>query len=357
MDPLRRHLRRCRGTAGVSSRARASEEGVHPSTWNRYVARECWARPYEGIAIAPWAPDLDAAALAAVALAHGGAASGPTARWLHGLGPRPPRLEVTIPHARSVRAVAPDPAPPPPPGPGADDEARRADHAARRAVAEGRRWLARCRRIRVRRCRWLCSDDVVIVRGVPTLAPAATALTIAAGHPEQLRPYLIDARHARRVDLDEVRDRLRAVGSLRGRHLVVRTLDELADRHPESILHDEVLTHFEGRGYRPSRAPTTLPTPRGRDVPADIPLRDWKVVIEIEGDLYHRDRAARRRDRDKQSAYASSEWVLIVVDSQIWAEDRERVEADVDAAILAQRRRGIGVDAPLPPHLAVRVGG
>lgn len=120
------------------------------------------------------------------------------------------------------------------------------------------------------------------------------------------------------------------------------------------MFHEEVLTEFERRGYRPSRTPLRIPTPRGRPVFPDLPLLDWLVAVEIDGDRYHRDRDARRRDRERLSAYATTDWAVIIVDHRTWTQLREQIFADADEAILAQRRRGIGCDVPLPPHLADR---
>ncbi|MEX1178883.1 MAG: hypothetical protein WEB09_10510 [Nitriliruptor sp.] len=382
MDPLHRHLRAVRRAAGISSRTAALDEGVHPTSWNRHVVRHRWARPYEGVAIAPWADDEDQTAVAAVAVAHGGAACGETARWLHGHGRRPRELEVAIPHARSVRRVSPDP---PPrrraadpaattnaggaggaPGPGhagddplggpADVEATRAERAAAAADEEARRWHARCRKVRVRRCRWLAPSDVVLLRGVPVLAPVATTLSLAAGAPDHVRGFLVDARHAGQLELAAVRERLAEVRSLRGRHVLVATLEALEDRHLESVFHDRVLAEVERRGYGPSLAPVVLDTPHGRPVQPDVALVAWQVALELDGDRFHRDRDARRRERERLSAYASSGWVVLIVDHRTWTEQRERVFADLDGAILAQRGSGRGRNALLPPHLRTRSG-
>jgi hypothetical protein len=348
VDAWRRFVRACRDTEGVGTRATASAAGLHPSTWRRRCAREGWAFPYAGVAIAPWARHGEVPALAAVAAAHGGALAGATARWRHDLGGRPRVLEVVIPHATPVRAVRPDP-PPVPPLELAVSDAEAAAHAAARAEREDhRRWHARCRRITVRRCRWLRPDDVSLVGGVPVLGVAATAISLAATAPDELRAFLVDARHAGAVDLAEVRTRLADVGPVASRHLLTSTLDDLEGRRPESIFHDEVLTELQRRGYRPATAPMHLPTPRGRPVSPDIPLPDWQVAIETDGDRYHRDRDARRRDRERQSAYASSTWRCILVDHQTWTTAREQVFADIDAAIASQRRLGIGADVEPP---------
>lgn len=350
MDPLRRHVRNARDTAGVATRAAAVNEGVHASTWLRYVRREGWVQPYAGIAIAAWATDQDAATLAAVCAAHDGAASAETARWRHGLGARPRQLEVVIAHERAIRAVAPDPVPAA--RMAGAGEAQRANVAAQQRSREVRRWHQRCRKVRVRRSRWLRPQDVVRLDGVPTLTPVATAVSLAATDPDAVRAFLVDARQAGKLQLAEVWARLAEIGPVRGRHVLVAALEALEDRRPESAFHDEVLSVLEQHGYRPARAPIPLATPHGRSLLPDVPLPAWQVAIELDGDRFHADRAARRRDRERMSAYASTDWKPIIVDFQTWHEDRRRVFADIDAAIKAQRRHGIGRDVPLPPHLS-----
>ncbi|MEX0835495.1 MAG: hypothetical protein WD010_05360, partial [Nitriliruptor sp.] len=328
------------------------------------------ARPYRGVAIAPWASDVDRATLAAVILAHDGAACGRTARWLQGLGERPRGLEVITSHARAVRGVRPDPEPP-----RGEDDAGRAGSAdadvdaagtsgvsteeerRQRLIAhhERRRWHRRCARVEVARSRWFERSDVEVIGGIPTLLPAANALVLARVAPLELRGYLVDARQQRRLDLADLAARLEDVRHLPGRHLLASHLAELGDNAAESAFHLEVLRSLEAAGYRPSREPVRLVTPRGRPLLPDIPLERWRVALELDGDRYHRDRTARRRDRDRLSAYASTDWAVLIVDHQTWMQDRPRVMADLDAAIEQQRARGIGAEH-VPPR-GHRLGG
>jgi hypothetical protein len=314
--------------------------------------------PYEGLAIAPWARDHDAATLSAVASAHGGVAGAATSRWLHGLGRRPRRLEVLIPHARGVRVVAPDPPVHDRAGGGAGARARDATEAldpvaageARAAREERRRWHARCRRVLIRRSRWWSVDDLMIVGGVPVLTPVVTAIALGATHPEDVRAFLVDARHLGVLEFEQVRTRLADLGSVRGRHVVVAALEGLRDRGPESPFHDEVLTELRRRGYLPSSHPVRLTTPSGRELLPDIFLEAWRIPVELDGDAYHRTRDDRRRDRERASAYASIDTPPIVIDHRTWTTDRARVFADLDAIIQVRRQAGIGADLA-PRHL------
>ncbi len=350
MTAWRRYVRACRNTAGVGTRADAVAVGVGPRTWQRRCDAEGWARPYLGVAIAPWARDRDAAILAAVIAAHGGAAGGETARWRLELGSRPRTLGVVVPHDVRARRVRPSPLPPDAPvgQPTADELAAYREH--RRSVDELGAWHRRCGNVEVRRCRWLLPEDIQPVAGVPVLSPVATAISLAASHPEDVRGFIIDAQQAGKLRLADVRDRLEGIRAVPGRHVLRQTLDELEGRVPESVFHDAVLSVLERLGYRPTTRAIELVSPTGRELRPDVPLEVWKVAIELDGDRYHRDRDARRRDRDRLSAYAGTEWVPIIVDHRTWTSERERILREIDAAIDAQRARGIGADVS-PPRL------
>jgi hypothetical protein len=270
--------------------------------------------------------------LAAVVAAHGpcAAVAGHGAAWWRGIGemPTPRELDVIIPHGQRVRPVA-EPA-----GVTTHD-------------VEGRRLLARCRRVRVVRSRWLRPDDVETVRGVRVTTPEVTAIHLAGVAPTALRSFLVDARHHGLLDFSVLSTRLQQVGSVRGRHLLGGHLRELEGTHTESPFHDRVLRVLQARGYRPSPAPMEVRSRTGRRLLPDIALADWKIALELDGDAFHRDRAQRRRDRDRLAAYATTDWRPIIVDWRSWQEEHEAVLATIDAAIEHQRDRGIG--APRSP--------
>jgi very-short-patch-repair endonuclease len=72
------------------------------------------------------------------------------------------------------------------------------------------------------------------------------------------------------------------------------------------------------------------------------------VVIETEGDAFHRTREQRRLDRRRMAAYAATPYAVVPVDWRDWYRDREHVLASIDAAIARQRQLGIGADIEPP---------
>jgi hypothetical protein len=343
MESWAMHMRECRRNHGVSTLRQAVACGVHPSTWRRRTSAEGWVAPYRGVRIAPWAPDGIAPALAACVAAHpDSAVAGAAARWWRGVADEPQTsdLEVVVPHERRGRGAAASAA---------------LAHAAP-AVPEQRRLLQCCARIRVRRCRWLLSTDVEVVRGLRLVSPEVEAIRLAGSSRGLLRAYLVDAGHAGWLDLDAVEERVLAVGPVPGRHVLLEELADLRGRGPESPFHDEVLTELLQRGYAPERRPVRIVTPLGQDLLPDIALRRWQVAIELDGDRYHRDRQQRRRDRDRLAAYASTSWRPVVVDWVTWQTRRPEILAAIDAAIASQQGLGIGTTHRPPGRPSTRRG-
>ena len=306
----------CRDRYGVATVEHARRRGIAPATYYRRTNRERWLQPYPGIRTAPWVQPSPYTALSALLHAGGerAAATGATAAWLHGLRPVPSRLEVAIPHGQRVPL-------------GAERQ--------------------------VHRHRWLRDDDRMTAQRLTVLRIPAMTLTMADRPAVELRALVIDALHGERVNLVAIGSRLAAVGPIPGRRQLARMLHELADRKVESIFHDLVLDDLTRRGYRPGRAPVRVQTPDGRGVHPDIPLHDWLVAIEVQGDRFHRTRAQRAADRRKASQYAATDWLVLELDWWEWMGNREHFLEALDAAILAQVRRGVADEATLPPHLSL----
>jgi hypothetical protein len=307
-------VRDCRDRYGVATAAHARKQGVAESTFYRRTRREAWLEPYPGVRTAPWvepSPYTDLSALLHAA-GDGAAATGATAAWLHGLHDVPRRLEIALPHGRRVPVGA---------------------------------------ERRVRRHRWLRDDDLVVVQKLAVLRIPAMTLTLANRPPTELRAVVIDALHRDLIDLPAIGARLGAVGPIPGRRLLAQILHELADREVESIFHDIVLDELARRGYRPGRTPVYVATPDGQGVHPDIPLSDWLIAIEVEGDRFHRTRTQRAADRRKASQYAGTDWLTLEIDWWEWMGNRNHFLEALDAAILAQVRRGVAAAATLPPHL------
>jgi hypothetical protein len=302
---------------GVTTPADARAAGVPESTWRRRTQAEGWARPFRGVRVAPWASRDPRVELASVLAAcpPGAAASGRTAAWLQGLDE--PRVAFDV--------VVPEP---------------------RRAPDLGRH--------RARRSRWLEDTDVRLVDGIACLTVPATLVSRAGEPLHRLRAYVVDAVHRGQAELDDIAARVGEVPSLPGRAALVAMLGDLAGRAPESTFHDLVLTDLLARGYAVERAPRPVPTPDGRGVLCDVALPDFLVAIEPEGDRWHRTRRQRRSDRRRAGQYAATDWAVVPIDWQDWHERRAWVLETIDAAILAQLRRGHGGRELLPPHLRGR---
>lgn len=308
----------CRDRYGVATTTDATSAGVSESTFHRRVMSEAWRRPHPGVHVAPWVRPSKLTELSTlIAIAgHSAVASGTTAMWLHGLTDAPDRLEVVIPHQR---------------------------RAPRSSLGI------------IHRSRWVDTEDRGMIRRVPVLTVPAAIITTAADCDQvTLRALVIDALHAGSTDLPALVGRMASVGPVKGRPMLTRMLHELADRNVESVFHDAVLDELERRGYRPSRRPRRIDTPDGRGARPDIPLPDWQIAIEVQGDRFHSSRTQRAADRRKTSQYAGSTWVQVEVDWWEWMSNRDHFLDALDAAILAQFRRGVGSERPLPAHLVHR---
>jgi hypothetical protein len=305
----------------VTSVDRAVALGVSRATFYRSTRpRDGWSAPYPGVRVAPGATGVKTALAAAVAAAPNAVIAGRTATWLRGLRDYPPAVnELVVPHG-AWRPVGP--------------------------------------KLVVRSARWLRSEDLEEVDGLPTLAIPALVIDACTWSERDLRSVIIDLLHQGAVGLDDIKGRLDGVGPRRGRGRLRELVDDLADRQVESVFHDDVLEALGRRGYRPSLSVTPIETPDGRGLRVDIGL-PWSVGVEPEGDRFHRTREQRRSDRRRTAQYAGTDWVPVPVDWRDWQLEPERVFRAIDAAILAQLRRGIGVGEPLPPHLvaASRPGG
>jgi hypothetical protein len=302
----------------VTSVRRATALGVSRATfYRRTTPRAGWTAPFPGVRITPGGlPSVRTQVVSLVEAVGAGAAAGRTAAWLHGLRTYPPDVvEIVALH-------------------GCWRPPRRPTY-------------------RVRLARWLRPEDVVEVDGVPVLDLPALAVSAARWAPRELRALIIDALQRGLTDLPALVARAAAVGPVDGVGELRTLLRDLQQRQVESVFHDEVLDTLQRRGYRPATEVTHLATPDGRGLAVDIAL-PWHVAVEPEGDAFHRTRAQRRADRRRVAQYAGTSWVPVPVDWHDWHLEPERVLAAVDAAILAQRARGIGRDVPLPAHLRER---
>lgn len=297
---------------GVGDVELARAFGLSENRFYRRTAREAWGAPCSRVRVHPTSrPSLQQQVLVACgSTTRPVAAAGELAVWLHGLRPRPPqRATVLLHHAGTCGGVP---------------------------------------RLAVRRARWLQSEDITRIDLVPTLRLPALLLAISATDPERARGVMIDAVQRGLTTAAAVRVRTAGVGAAPGRAALLEVCDRVERLRIESVFQDDVAEELERRGYRPERSTRRIPTADGIGLEIDIPLPDWFVAVEPEGDAYHRTREQRRTERRRAGAFAGTRWVRVPVDWRDWLLDRDHVLAAIDAAIAAQQARGIGTDRPAP---------
>lgn len=305
----------CARRHGVGSSRWAEQAGIPAHVFVQRSRREGWAAPYPKVRILPAfasAGDARTSLLACTASTSAlAAAAGGSALWLHGLLEQPPaQAQLVVGTGHHFRATY---------------------------------------QLHVRRARWLTHADIVEEDAVPTLTVASSFLTVCHWSTDQLKGLLLDGLQRELLTLDELSDQLTGIGPIAGLGDLRCLVAALQCYQSESVFDDELRQELARRGYHPSPGPVAIDTPDGRGLKADILV--GPVAIEAEGDLYHSSREQRRKDRRRYAQYAGTHLVVVPVDWLDWQRDRESVFAAIDAALLAQRRRGIGLDHPLPPHL------
>jgi hypothetical protein len=297
---------------GVGDIRLAVAHGVHPHEFYRDTKARGWEAPSPGVRIDPDAPPSVKRDLVAVCSAtrHLAGASGLAAAWLLGARSRPPQtVTFVVGHGTDVPQL---------------------------------------RGTRGRRARWLRPDDVGEEDGVPTLIGPAVAVSASRLGAPALRSLLIDLAFHRICTAEEVLERLEHVGPVQGRGTLVAECERLVGRRVESIFQDEVAEELLALGYAPERTTIAIPTPDGRGLTVDVALVAWRVALEPEGDAFHRTREQRRLDRRRIAAYAGTDWAVVPIDWRDWRDDRRAVLDAIDAAIVRQRRLGIGRDVEPP---------
>ncbi len=317
MDPWSAFEHATRQRHGVSDVALARHHGVAPARYYDRTGRERWGDDVPGLRIHPASNPSVKQRLTVVAHATRvpAGASQDAAAWLHGLRDRPPRRP-TVAVQHTTRAP-------------------------------------RYGKVAVHRARWLRARDVVEVDQVPTLALPAMFVTSCGVPADDQRRRLIDALHRRLVTADAIIERLADIGPVTGKRRLLELCLDLRERAVESIFQEDVAAQLVERGYGAERSTRRIDTPDGRGLTVDIALPAWQVALEPEGDAFHRTREQRRLDRRRMAAYAGTVWTPVPIDWRDWHLDRDGVLDAIDAAIAAQRARGIGAGTPPPRRRAL----
>lgn len=190
--------------------------------------------------------------------------------------------------------------------------------------------------------------------GIARLRPEGLLVSLAGLPRPTVMGAFIDLVQAGRTTPDRVLARLVGVGPIRDRAQLVAIARELGARQPESWFHELVLTSLRERGYPVRPAPRRVATPDGRGILGDIPMPAFRVIVDPQGDTYHRDPHVRRADRRRVAQLAGTDHVLVPIDWRDWHQRQSWVLATIDAAVLRQLQAGHGTVDDLPPHLRER---
>ena len=199
------------------------------------------------------------------------------------------------------------------------------------------RWDRRRRGIRIHRSRTLTRQDVKLHLGVRVTSPARTVLDMAPRLSDRALARVVnDARLAGYLHLDDLGEVLVRCPSHRGATRL-RPFVQTGGAPTRSEFEDAFLAFADRFG---------LPRPEinvrvaGHEV--DALFRDERVIVELDGFEYHRDRRSFERDRERDAATLAARFETVRV---TWA--RLTLKPDREAArlhaILRDRRDSAGI--------------
>jgi len=254
---------------GAFSRRQALDAGIPRSTVTRRLASGAWREltPRAYVTALTLVSPLTRAW--AGHLTTGGTVSHASAACLHGYGPVPDAVHVTV--SRRVHV----------------DEAGVVEH-----------------RVRL--------EDVDVTRrdGLPiTTAERTLVDLLATGSEGEARGLLFRAVQQNWLDEPALRahiDRRRGMHGTKQLRKLVELLGTGAHSVAERRLH-EILTQVPGLRWQ---ANVPVCTPEGTFVP-DVVLHDHRVVIEVDGRRYHSDAGQFGRDRERQNVLTRDGWTVL----------------------------------------------
>jgi very-short-patch-repair endonuclease len=187
----------------------------------------------------------------------------------------------------------------------------------------------RLRGIRCHRVRGLHPDDVTTIDAIPVTTVARTLLDLAETlHPQRLHDALEQTLRIDKFDLDDINATIARNPGRHGIRPLKRTLAELPDIAPRlwSDLEVELARLLRGTDLPP---PLTNAVVEGK--PVDFYWPDHRLIVEVDGDPWHRLASDRARDaaRDRKLTRAGFT-VLRVTGTELHA-DADGVLADIGA--------------------------
>jgi very-short-patch-repair endonuclease len=162
----------------------------------------------------------------------------------------------------------------------------------------------------------LAAEDLVVVRNVPTCAPARTIVDLAATVDGRLLARIVDESYRRGLCSPSEVEAAIARAGVRGR-AGLRTLRSIVgDRVvADSNLEATWLRRLAGAGLRPAALQHQVVV-GARVLVLDLAWPEHRVGVEVDGWEPHRTRSAWDRDHDKVNAYAEAGWRVLFVTSR-----------------------------------------
>lgn len=293
-----------RANHGVVTLAMALACGIPASTLQDRARREDWMRLYRGVWLLPGAAYDHRARTVGVAagLGPGCGVSHQSALFLHGLGPAPDRVHVTLPIERRARSF---------PG------------------------------VEVHRSRTLAPDDVVVQGHAPVTSAARTLRDVASTlHDRVLYDAIVEAERLRLVDLAALQAQARRQTSGAGGALFRELVQvRIADR-TDSALERDTVEFCRDHGYEPHPGPYPLRCHSGRVLHLDVAFVPVRHVLECDGYGFHNDQKAFEVDRLRWSDIFGSRWTMSWVTRRRLRNDPQGIIAEVRRAHERAARRG-----------------
>ncbi len=180
--------------------------------------------------------------------------------------------------------------------------------------------------------------QVVRLHGLPTVAPAPGIITSWPMLPAaERRGPAITAVRQRLVTPDQLRTEVAAHPRLAGRAELSELIGLLSDGCESELEIWGCLGVFDVPGLRHGRRQHWVSTPRG-SYRFDLAYVEERVAIEMDGDRYHSSREQRERDRRRDAACASIDWLTLRFSWQRLHFDVAGCRTDTLAALSARRR-------------------
>ncbi len=174
--------------------------------------------------------------------------------------------------------------------------------------------------------------------GIPVTRPSRTVLTLAASLPA--RPLERAIERADRLGLLDIAELTRLCEASRGRKGTVRLSSLLARYRPLPDTRSELERRFL-RLCREAGLPRPAVNVPVAGLEVDFLWREARLVVELDGYTFHRDRGSFERDRRRDVALQLAGYRVVRVTHWRLTDERE--------AMVAELRGLLGLAAPLPP--------